>query len=74
MVPAENNAKHLLSVNHTTKIIHRHHHHHPCEVVLSIVFLSSVLILCFFSFDLLADILYTYLMAFSHFVGTGHLT
>ena len=28
MVPAGNKAKHLSSVNHTTKTIHHHHHHH----------------------------------------------
>ena len=28
MVLAGNKAKHLLSVNHTTKTIHHHHHHH----------------------------------------------
>ena len=28
MVPAGNKAKHLSSVNHTTKKIHHHHHHH----------------------------------------------
>ena len=28
MVLAGNKAKHLLSVNHTTKSIHHHHHHH----------------------------------------------
>ena len=27
MVPAGNKTKHILSVNHTTKIIHHHHHH-----------------------------------------------
>ena len=27
MVPAKNKAKHLSSVNHTTKIIHHQHHH-----------------------------------------------
>ena len=27
MVPAENKTKHFLSVNHTTKSIHRHLHH-----------------------------------------------
>ena len=26
MVPAENKAKHLSSVNHTTETIHHHHH------------------------------------------------
>ena len=29
MVPVGKKAKFLLSVNHTTKIIH-HHHHHQC--------------------------------------------
>ena len=34
MIPAGNKAKHLSSVNHTTKTIHHHHHlhhlhHHP---------------------------------------------
>ena len=28
MVPAENKAKRLSSVNHTAKTIHHHHHHH----------------------------------------------
>ena len=28
MVPAGNKAKHLSSVNHTTKTNHHHHHHH----------------------------------------------
>ena len=28
MVPAENKAKCLSSVNHTTKTIYNHHHHH----------------------------------------------
>ena len=28
MVSAENKAKRLLSVNHTTKTIHHHHHRH----------------------------------------------
>ena len=28
MVPAGNKAKHLSSVNHTTKKFHHHHHHH----------------------------------------------
>ena len=28
MVPTENKARRLLSVNHTTKAIHHHHHHH----------------------------------------------
>ena len=28
MVPAGNKAKHLSSVNHTTKTIHHHHHGH----------------------------------------------
>ena len=28
MVPSENKAKRLSSVNHTTKTIHHHHHYH----------------------------------------------
>ena len=28
MVPAENKAKRLSSVNHTARTIHHHHHHH----------------------------------------------
>ena len=34
MVPAGNKAKHLSSVNHTTKTIHHHHHHqrNPHEI------------------------------------------
>ena len=28
MVPAGNKAKHLSSINHTTKTIHHHHHNH----------------------------------------------
>ena len=38
MIPAENNAKHFWSVNHSTKTIHHHHHHyhyhHQLETVI----------------------------------------
>ena len=38
MVPTENKAKWLLSVNHTTKTIHHHHdhdhHHHQIKIYL----------------------------------------
>ena len=37
MVPARNKAKHLSSVNHTTKTInHHHHHHHHHHVVFNL--------------------------------------
>ena len=37
MVPAGNKAKHLSSVNHTTKTIHHHHHHHAPVTLTSVI-------------------------------------
>ena len=44
MVPAGNKAKHLSSVNHTTKTIHHHRHHHHYQKETSIQWREKIMI------------------------------
>ena len=44
MVPAENKAKRLSSVNHTTKTIH--HHHHQTKEVQSVLLIKPTASSC----------------------------